>query len=62
MRTKWVAKRNGQENVSQMHYARQGLITEEMQYVAQRENLPADLIREEVARGRMISATRLVQK
>lgn len=54
MRTEWVAKRRGQGNVTQMHYARQGVITEEMQYVARRENLPADLIREEVARGRMI--------
>ncbi|HZG38939.1 MAG TPA: phosphomethylpyrimidine synthase ThiC, partial [Nodosilinea sp.] len=32
----------------------QGLITEEMAHVAQRENLPEDLIRDEVARGRMI--------
>jgi phosphomethylpyrimidine synthase len=37
-----------------MHYARQGIITEEMEYVAKRENLPAESIREEVARGRMI--------
>jgi phosphomethylpyrimidine synthase len=54
MSSEWLAKRGGHSNVSQMHYARQGLITEEMQYVAQRENLPADLIRDEVARGRMI--------
>ena len=54
MRTEWIAKRQGQANVSQMHYARQGLITEEMTYVAQREKLPAELIRDEVARGRMI--------
>ena len=54
MRHQWVANRRGQSNVSQMHYARQGQITEEMDYVAKRENLPADLIREEVARGRMI--------
>jgi phosphomethylpyrimidine synthase len=37
-----------------MHYARQGLVTEEMQYVAQREKLPVALIQAEVARGRMI--------
>jgi phosphomethylpyrimidine synthase len=37
-----------------MHFARQGVITEEMEYVAQRENLPPELIRSEVARGRMI--------
>ncbi len=54
MRNNWIQARRGQTNVSQMHYARQGLVTEEMAYVAQRENLPADLIREEVARGRMI--------
>jgi phosphomethylpyrimidine synthase len=54
MRTEWIAKRQGHSNVSQMHYARQGLITEEMTYVAKRENLPEDLIRDEVARGRMI--------
>ncbi len=41
MRTEWIVKRRGQSNVSQMHYARQGLITEEMDYVAQRENLPS---------------------
>jgi phosphomethylpyrimidine synthase len=37
-----------------MHYARQGIITEEMEYVARRENLPAETIRSEMARGRMI--------
>ncbi len=54
MRSKWVARRRGQENVTQMHFARQGVITEEMEYVAKREALPAELIRSEVARGRMI--------
>ena len=37
-----------------MHYARQGVITEEMAHVAKRENLPESLVMEEVARGRMI--------
>ena len=54
MRAKWIAERRGQSNVSQMHYARQGMVTQEMDYVAQRENLPVELIREEVAKGRMI--------
>ena len=54
MRTEWVAQRKGQANVTQMHYARQGTITEEMHYVAQRENLAPELIRTEIARGRMI--------
>lgn len=54
MRSDWIAPRRGQANVTQMHYARQGVITEEMDFVARRENLPAELIRDEVARGRMI--------
>jgi phosphomethylpyrimidine synthase len=54
MRAEWVAKRRGQECVTQIHYARQGVITEEMEHVARREKLPAETIRSEVARGRMI--------
>jgi phosphomethylpyrimidine synthase len=37
-----------------MHYARQGKITGQMEFVAKREELPPELIRSEVARGRMI--------
>jgi phosphomethylpyrimidine synthase len=37
-----------------MFYARQGIVTEEMEYVARREKLSAELVRDEVARGRMI--------
>ena len=37
-------------NVSQMHYARRGIITPEMEYVAERENLGREMLREEVAR------------
>jgi phosphomethylpyrimidine synthase len=37
-----------------MHFARAGVVTEEMAHVAKRENLPPELIRQEVARGRMI--------
>ena len=54
MRTQWVSARKGQANVSQMHYAKKGVVTEEMAYVAKRENLPESLVMEEVARGRMV--------
>jgi len=37
-----------------MHYARKGQITGEMQFVAQRERLTPEFVRDEVARGRMI--------
>ncbi len=56
-RTEWLAKRkagNTDGNFSQMHYARQGVITDEMQYIAHREKLTPELVRDEVARGRMI--------
>src|SRR5947209_16922266 len=60
LREKWIAKRrteaarSGDENVSQMHFARQGLLTEEMLFIAEREKLTPELVRDEVARGRMI--------
>ena len=53
-RSAWVEKRKDHVNVSQMHYARKGEITEEMAYVAEREDLEPELVRSEVARGRMI--------
>lgn len=40
--------------VTQMHYARKGEITPEMEYVAIREGFDADFVRLEVARGRAI--------
>src|SRR3954453_1009712 len=57
LRAEWIAKRklqNTDDNFSQMRYARQGLITEEMQFIAQREKITPELVRDEVARGRMI--------
>ncbi|MCY0881923.1 MAG: phosphomethylpyrimidine synthase ThiC [Firmicutes bacterium] len=53
MRTDWVKDRQGSIR-TQMHYARQGMVTPEMDFVAQREHLKPELIRSEVARGRMI--------
>src|SRR3989475_2078733 len=56
-RAEWIARRKAENrdgNFSQMHYARAGVITEEMQFVAQRERLSPDVVRGEVARGRMI--------
>jgi phosphomethylpyrimidine synthase len=40
--------------VTQMHYARQGIVTREMQYVAVREGCDVELVRSEVAAGRAI--------
>ena len=40
--------------MTQMHYARKGLVTEEMAFVAARERVTAELVRAEVARGRMV--------
>src|SRR5690349_1005130 len=54
MRTEWIEKRKNDKIRTQLHYARQGIITEEMQFIAQRERLSPELVRSEVARGRMI--------
>ena len=39
---------------TQMHYARRGQITDAMRFVADREKLTPELVRDEVARGRLI--------
>jgi phosphomethylpyrimidine synthase len=54
MRNEWVAKRQNDPVRTQMYYARQGILTGEMEYVARRENLPVEVVRSEIARGRMI--------
>jgi phosphomethylpyrimidine synthase len=42
------------DTVTQMHQARAGVVTPEMERVAERERLEPELIRAEVARGRMV--------
>jgi len=54
MRAEWLLKRQGEECPTQLHYARRGIITEEMQFVARRERLSPEVVRSEVALGRMI--------
>jgi phosphomethylpyrimidine synthase len=60
LREPWVAARLSPRtnqpgaSVTQLHYARKGEITPEMEFVALREALPADFVRNEVARGRAI--------
>ena len=41
-------------NVSQMHYARKGMVTPEMEFIAIREGVDPEFVRDEVARGRAI--------
>jgi phosphomethylpyrimidine synthase len=53
-RNEWIAARQNDPIRTQIYYARQGMITGEMEYVAQREGLTPESIRQEVARGRMI--------
>ncbi len=44
----------GRGTVTQMHYARKGIITPEMEFVALREGLSPEFVRSEIARGRAI--------
>lgn len=67
LREAWIKERNSQDtnNVSQMYYAKQGIITPEMEYVAIRENMNCqslgikshitpEFVRKEVAEGRAV--------
>ena len=41
MRSSWIKPRLGKDNVTQMNFARKGYITEEMDLVGKKENLPS---------------------
>jgi len=53
-RRKQEAARTGDSNVTQMHFARKGVLTEEMLYVAEREQLAPELVRARIAEGKLI--------
>jgi phosphomethylpyrimidine synthase len=53
LRRKPLRAREG-ANVTQMHYARRGIITPEMEFIAIREGVDPELVRSEVACGRAI--------
>ncbi len=42
------------QNVTQMHYAKKGIITPEMEFIAIREHVAPEFVRDEVASGRAI--------
>jgi phosphomethylpyrimidine synthase len=54
LRDQWAAPRRGSKAPTQLHYARKGIVTEEMEFIAIREGFDADFVRSEVARGRAI--------
>ncbi len=51
-----IARREvrGDRNFSQLHYARQGIVTDEMRFVAARESMLPEFVRTEIAAGRAI--------
>jgi phosphomethylpyrimidine synthase len=53
-RTRTALKASPGRRPTQLHYARQGMVTPEMEYIALREGLDAEFVRAEVARGRAI--------
>ena len=54
LRTPWIVGRRGSDAVTQLQFARRGVVTEEMAFVALREGFDAEFVRSEVARGRAI--------
>jgi phosphomethylpyrimidine synthase len=56
LRAPWTERRraSGNGNFSQMHWARKGEVTEEMRFVALREDVQPEFVRNEIAAGRAI--------
>src|SRR5215467_5973345 len=51
---RWGLRAKPGRAVTQMHYARKGVVTPEMEFVALREGVAPEFVRDEVARGRAI--------
>uniref|UniRef100_A0A7S3TGH3 ThiC-associated domain-containing protein n=1 Tax=Strombidinopsis acuminata TaxID=141414 RepID=A0A7S3TGH3_9SPIT len=58
LRAKWIEAREARDGAgqrcTQMYYAKRGIITEEMSFIAAREGMDPEFVRSEVARGRGI--------
>src|SRR5215510_2624163 len=54
LREPWTAPRHGSPVVTQLHYARRGEVTPEMEFIAIREGFDPEFVRSEVGRGRAI--------
>ena len=55
VRADWIARREPEEGaVTQLAYAKAGVVTSEMRYIAIREGCDVELVRSEVARGRAV--------
>lgn len=55
LRKEWIEAREGKHpRYTQMYFARQNIITEEMLFVAERERVEPEFVRSEIARGRAI--------
>jgi len=64
IRQEWIDKRTAENHprVTQMYFAKQGMITEEMLYCAVREGVEPEFVRSEVARGRAIICSNIHHK
>ncbi|MGH3868632.1 MAG: phosphomethylpyrimidine synthase ThiC [Pseudonocardiaceae bacterium] len=57
LRQEWITQRRGQPvggAATQLAWARAGIVTREMEFIAARENVDVELVRTEVARGRAV--------
>ncbi|KIM05895.1 MAG: hypothetical protein KU28_09315, partial [Sulfurovum sp. PC08-66] len=54
MRKEWLKERTNDPVRTQMYYAKKGIITGEMEFVAKIENIEPEFLRSEIARGRCI--------
>ena len=50
----WLDNHKDDEVRTQMYYAKRGIITPDMEYVAKVEKIEPELVRDEIARGRLI--------
>lgn len=54
MRKQWIESRKNDKIKTQLHYAKKGIVTPEMEYIANKEGISSETVRKEVAKGRLI--------
>lgn len=54
MRKQWIESRRNDKIKTQLHYAKKGIVTPEMEYIANKEGISSETVRKEVAKGRLI--------
>ena len=62
MRKEWLSKREFTDVNTQMYYAKQGIVTEEMKHVAEHERIDVEVLRKLVSEGKVVIPANIIHE